>query len=199
MSGNGEPSSCGEGSISPSRPRRSERGASRRHPRGARPRRRARPPLFRQGEIHEAVGVVEGRAEHLSARQVLEGRGDAPPQRHGPGIEGLGGSEARQRRAEGPHEEYRLHHVAPRLLERQGCKIGIVERPLGHHPVHQQGHLLADLRDGQFRHGRIAPAHLREEPVGIVDGGLAALHGHVHRLKPPGRSSAAARRGGRAR
>ena len=41
----------------------------------------------RQREIEQAMGVVVGRAQHLAARHVLEGRGDAPLGDHAAGVE----------------------------------------------------------------------------------------------------------------
>jgi len=54
-----------------------------------------------EGEIEEPVRVVEGRAEDLAARQILEGGRDAPAQRGRAGVDRQRGGEPRQGRAIG--------------------------------------------------------------------------------------------------
>ena len=81
------------------------------------------------------MGIVEGGAENLAARKVLEGRRNSPANVHGRGVDWLAGAEARQRRAERAQQEDRLDQVAARLLDRERGQLAIVERTLGHHPV----------------------------------------------------------------
>ena len=126
------------------------------------------------------MGVVEGRPEHLPAGQVLEGCRDPPGSAIAPVSKGTDapkrGSVVRKARTRNTAST-----TSPRAcLSGERREVGVVERALGHHAVDQQRHLLADLRDGQLRHGRVAAARLGEQPVGVVDGGFAALHGHVH-------------------
>ncbi len=133
-----------------------------------------------QQEVDEAVGVVEGRPQHLAAGNVLEGRRDTAGDLHRAGIDRLGGAEARQGGAEGADEEGGLDEIAARLLDGQRRKVAIIERALGHDAVDGEGQLLADLGGRDFRHRRIAAAVVGEEPVGIVDGAFATLDGHIH-------------------
>ena len=70
-------------------------------------------------EVDQAMGVVEGRAQHLAAGQILEGRRDAAAQRHRGGVERLGEAEARQRGAIGADQEDRLDQIAARLFDRE--------------------------------------------------------------------------------
>ena len=49
----------------------------------------------RQRRIEQPVGVVEGRAEHLAARNILEGRGDPPLHLHRAGVDRLRSSPKR--------------------------------------------------------------------------------------------------------
>jgi hypothetical protein len=70
-----------------------------------------------QREVEQAMGVVVGRAQHLAARHVLEGRRDAPLGHHGRRVEGQRIAEARQGRAIGAQQEDRLDQVAARLLD----------------------------------------------------------------------------------
>ena len=93
---------------------------------------------------------------------------------------GTDAAEARQGGAIGADQEDRLDQIAARLLDRQRGKVGIVKRPLGHHPVDGQRQLLADLRDGQLRNARIAAPFLGQPGMGVVDGLLAPLDGHIH-------------------
>ena len=115
---------------------------------------RRRRRFLDQREIEQSVGVVEGRAQHLAARQVLIGRRDAPSDRHLSGVDRLARAEARQRRAVGPQQEDRFDQVAARLLDRQRRECAVVERSLGHHPVD---------RERQLRR-RSAPATARASP-----------------------------------
>ncbi|MCY1536499.1 hypothetical protein D9M68_719590 [compost metagenome] len=122
-----------------------------------------RPGVFalgQQGEVEQAVAVVEGRAKQLAAGQVLEGRRDTPAQLHPRGLQRQRGAEARQRGAVGAQQEDRLHQVAGRLLDRQGSQLLVVQRAFAHHPGHGQGHLLAHLLDAQFGDARVATALL---------------------------------------
>ena len=109
-------------------------------------------------EVDQPMGVVEGRPEHLAARQVLEGRRDAAAQRHRRGVERLGEAEAGQGGAIGAGEKDRLDQVAARLLDRQRGDRAIVERAFAHHPIDGERKLLVDLprRDLRRRRGRRA-------------------------------------------
>ena len=126
------------------------------------------------------MGVVIGRSEHLPAGQILVGGRDATADRHGGGVERLGGAETRQRRAIGAHQEGGLDDVALRLLQRERGEVLVVERALVHHAGAGQSLLLADLGDGDFRHGRIAAARLGDEVMRGEDSGLAAFHCDIH-------------------
>jgi hypothetical protein len=97
-------------------------------------------------EVDQAMRVVERRAEHLSAGQILEGRGDAAAQGHRRRVERFSEAEARQRGAIGADQEDRLDHVAARLLDRERGDAPVVERALAHHAIDRQRQLLVDLR-----------------------------------------------------
>ena len=76
-------------------------------------------------------------------------------------VERLGIAEARQGGAIGAHQEDRLDQVALRLLDGERGEVAVVERALRHHPVDGEAELLVDLRDGEFRHARIAATRAR--------------------------------------
>ena len=82
---------------------------------------------------------------------------------------GSRGAEARQRRAEGAHQEDRLDQVAARLLDRERRELAVVERAFGHDPVDRKRELLGDLLERELRHRRIAAPLMREQPMGILD------------------------------
>ncbi|XQU71663.1 hypothetical protein OJJOAM_004452 [Cupriavidus sp. H18C1] len=111
-----------------------------------------------QREVQQALRIVIGRPEYLPARHVLEGRRDSPAQPHRAGIERQRVAEARQRGAIRAQQEHRLDLVAGGLLQGQRGEMRVVQRALGHHAGDGQRHLLADLGQRQFRHGRIAAA-----------------------------------------
>ncbi len=131
------------------------------------------------------MGVVEGRPEHLAARHVLEGRGDAAAHLHRAGVDRLGRAEARQRGAEGAHQEDRLDHVAARLLDGERRQLAVVERAFGHHAVDAERKLLGDLGERQFRHVAVAAPLMRQQAMGILDGAFAALDGDIHGSASP--------------
>ena len=128
--------------------------------------------------------VVEGRAEHLAAGQVLEGRRDAPLDRHGGGVDRLADGDPRQGRAIGTQQEDRLDQIAARLLDGERRQAAIVERALGHHAVDRQRQLLVDLGAAQLGQRRIAAPRLGEQLVGGLDRGRAALHRDIHVRAP---------------
>jgi hypothetical protein len=83
-------------------------------------------PPFSQLRIQQAMGVVEGRAEHLTAGNILESRRNPPPHLHRAGVHRLGGTEARQGGAKRAQQEDRLDHVAARLLDGQCGEFTVV-------------------------------------------------------------------------
>ncbi len=133
-----------------------------------------------QHEVDQAMGVVEGRAEHLPARQILEGRRDAARNRHRPGIDRLRRAETGQRRAKGTDEEDRLDEIAARLLDGERRQRRIVERALGHDAIDGEGELGADLLRRQLGDVGVAAPLVGEQRVGVVDGLLAAFDRDVH-------------------
>ena len=80
----------------------------------------------------------------------------------------------------------RLDEVAARLAHRQGGELRIVERTLRHDAVDGERQLSGDLLQRQRRHVAVAPAAVGQQAMGVGDGGLAALHGHVHGSGLPG-------------
>ena len=180
--------SCGmspSGSIRPSSARMSET-------RGMRPRLGAR--AARLGDIgapsasdgiEQAVGVVEGRAEQLAARQILVGRRDAALDQHRAGVDRPRIAEARQRRAIGAHQEDRLDQVAARLHDGERGELAVVERALGHDAVDARAPSCSTIWSSRSAGTRaVAAAAVGEQPVGIGDGGFAALDGDIH-VRPP--------------
>lgn len=119
------------------------------------------------------MGVVEGRPQNLTARNVLERRRDAAVDLHFARIHWQAGPETGQGRAIGPDQECRLDQIAARLLDGEGRQIAIEDRPLRHDPVDRQFHLLPDLGDGQFRHLGVAPAILGHQAMGVIDSAFA--------------------------
>ncbi len=142
-----------------------------------------------QRVVEQPVGVIEGRAEHLSARQVLEGRRDAAFDVHRGGIDRLRGAETGERGAVGADEEDRLDHVAARLLDGERGKLAVIERALAHHPVDCERELLGNLLEAELRHGGIAAARCGEQCVRILDGAFSALDCDVHQAASPARRS----------
>ena len=90
-----------------------------------------------KAEIQKALGVVVGGPQQLAARQVFEGGRYPPREHHAAGIDGLGVSQPGQGCAVGAQQENRLHQIARALLDGQCCKFGVVDRALGHDPVHR--------------------------------------------------------------
>ena len=99
---------------------------------------------------------------------------------HRAGIDRLGRAEARQRGAEGAHQEDRLDHVAARLLDRERRQLAIVERAFAHHAVDGERELLGDLGERQFRNVAVAAPLMRQQAMGVLDGAFAALDGDIH-------------------
>ena len=130
--------------------------------------------------IEQAVRVVEGRAEHLAARQVLVSRRDAPLGVHDRRIDWTRIAEARQCGAVGAHQEDRLDQIAARLHDGERRELPVVERALAHHPVDAEAELLDDLVEPERRHVAVAAPAVGEQPVGVADGGLTALDGNIH-------------------
>ena len=128
--------------VSDARGRR--RGAERRC------RRRRRSAARFEIEIDEAVRVVERRPQHLAARQIFEGRGNAAAQRYRRGVERLGEAEARQSGAIGAYEKDRFDQIAARLFDGERGDGAIIERALAHHPIDAKRKLFVDLLSGQF-------------------------------------------------
>jgi hypothetical protein len=124
--------------------------------------------------------VIEGRTKNLAARDILEGRGNPANDPHAAGIDRLGGTEPRQRGAEGADQEDRLDHVASRLLDGERRKLPVIERALAHDAVDGKAKLLGDLGKRHLRHIAIATALMREQPMGVLDGAFASLDGNVH-------------------
>jgi hypothetical protein len=73
-----------------------------------------------------------------------------------------------------------FHQVTRSLLDGQGRELGVVHRALGHHPIHGQLELLADLRHREFGLRGIAPALERQQLVAVENGDLSAFDGNVH-------------------
>ena len=130
------------------------------------------------------MGVVEGGTENLPARNILEGRGNPAAHLHRAGIDRLGRAEARQRGAEGAHQEDRLDQVAARLLDRERRQFAVVQRALGHDAVDAERELLGDLGERQFGNIAIAAPLMRQQAMGVLDGAFASLDGNIH-AQPP--------------
>ncbi len=128
------------------------------------------------------MGVVEGGAENLAARNILEGRGNPAAHLHPAGIDRLGGAEARQRRAERAQQENRLDHVAARLLDGKRRELAVVQRALGHHAIDGEAELSGNLVQREFGNLTVAAALMRQQAMGVLDGALASLDGDIHAL-----------------
>jgi hypothetical protein len=142
--------------------------------------------VLEKRRVEKAVRVVEGRTEQLTARQILVGGRHAPFDLHLSGIDRHGRAEARERGPVGTQEEDRLDQVAARLAHGQCRKRTVVERSLGHHAIDGQSKLLDDLLDRERRQGAVAAAPVGEQPVSIVDGGLATFDSNIHACSPAG-------------
>ena len=99
---------------------------------------------------------------------------------HRRGVDRARIAETRQRGAVGAHQEDRLDQVAARLHDGERRKLRVVERAFAHHPVDAEAKLLDDLVEPERRHAAVAAAAVGEQPVGIADGGFAALDGNIH-------------------
>ncbi len=154
---------------------------------GLRRRRRGRRGVRRlcQFEIEQAMRIVERRPQHLTARQVLVGRGNAPRDPHPLRRERFSEAEPGQCRPVGADQEDRLDHVATGLLDSDGREVRVVERAFRHDAVDGAAELLADLRRRQLGHRFLAAALVRQQPMGVVDGALAALDRDVHQPASP--------------
>ncbi len=126
------------------------------------------------------MGVIEGRAEHLTARDILESRGNPPPHLHFAGFDRLGRPEPRQRGAKGAQQENRFDHVAAGLLDGQRREFAIVQRALRHHPIDTKAELLRDLRQRDLRDFAIAATLMRQQPMSVLDGAFASLDRNIH-------------------
>ena len=131
-------------------------------------------------EIKQAVGVIEGWPKYLTPGQVFERGRDAARDRHLRGLQGGRGPKARQGRAVGADQKDRLDQIAARLFDRQGGQIGVIQRPLGHHAVHSQSQLLADLRHRQFGHRCIATPLFGQPRMGGINRFFAPFDGNIH-------------------
>jgi hypothetical protein len=80
--------------------------------------------------IEQPVGIVEGRPQHLSARRILEGGGDAPVDAHGRRVDRLRCAKTRGGGAKGAYQKDRLDQVAARLLDGERRKLAVIERAL---------------------------------------------------------------------
>ena len=137
-----------------------------------------------RSRVEQPMRVVERRAQELAARQVLVGRGDPPPDAHGRGIDGLGITETRQRRAVGAEQEDRLDKIASRLLHGERCKLRIVEGALAHGAIDREGELIADLLGRDLGHAQITAPLPGEQLVRRRDCRLATFDRDVH-VRPP--------------
>ena len=146
-----------------------------------------------QREVEQAMGVVVGRAQHLAARHVLEGRRDAPLGHHGRGVERQRIAEARQGRAIGAQQEDGLDQVATRLLDGECGERTVVAGALGHHAIDGEPELLVDLFQRELGDVAIAAALVGHKVEGMGDGRLAPFDCDVH-VSSPRRCCAAGRR-----
>ena len=80
----------------------------------------------------------------------------------------------------GTDQENGLDQIATRLFDGQRRQIRVVERAFGHHPIHRQRQLMANLRDAQLGNVAGAAAFLCQPGMGIIDGALATLYGNIH-------------------
>ncbi len=133
-----------------------------------------------QGEIQQTMGVVKGRAQNLSAGQVLEGCRNSARYIHFGGFDWLGKGKTWQRRAIGPHQKNRLDQITTGLLDGKGGQIAIIKRPFGHDPGDGQRELLFDLIGFDFGDGLVAAALLGQKLVRIIDGAFATFYCNIH-------------------
>ena len=128
-----------------------------------------------QAEVEQPMRVVIGGAKHLTARQVLEHRGNAPPDLHRRSIDRQRMREARQRRAVGAQQERSLDQIALRLLHCQRGKFPVIQRTFAHRAIDTAAELTLDLRQRQLRHRLITASLLGQPGMCIVDRLLATL------------------------
>ena len=159
---------------------------ARRGRRGAdwRTRRRRRLAGALEIEVEQAMRVIKSRAQHLSAGQILERRGDATAKRHRGGVQRLGEAEPRQRGAIGAHQEDRLDHIPARLFDRKRGDAPIVERPLAHYAVDAERELLGDLRRADLRNLAASAPLVGKQGMRIANGALAAFDRDIHQTPP---------------
>ncbi len=124
--------------------------------------------------------VIEGRPEHLSARNVLEGRGNPAAHLHPAGIDRLGRTEPRHCCAECAEQENGLDHVAARLLDGQRRQFAIVQRAFGHDAIDAEAELPGNLIQRDFRDVAVATPFMRQQAMGVLDGAFASLDGDIH-------------------
>lgn len=86
-------------------------------------------PGHGQTAIQQAVRIVKGGSQDLSAGQILPGGGDAPLHPHAGSIHGLGNTETGQGRAIGAQQEDGFHGVALGLLEGSAASSGLYREP----------------------------------------------------------------------
>src|SRR5216683_3220367 len=89
-------------------------------------------------------------------------------------------AEPRQRGAIGTHQEDRLDQITARLLDGECGEFAIIQRAFAHHAIDGERELLGNLVEAKLRHRWIAPAHRGQQRMGILDGALSALDGHIH-------------------
>ncbi len=130
------------------------------------------------------MGIVEGRPQHLAARQILVGGGNPSFGMHHRRVDRPCVPKAGQGGAVGAHQKDRLDQIASRLHDGQRGKLAVIERALAHHAVDAESELLDDLVEAQRRHAAVAAPAVGKQLVGVADGGFPALDGYIHRLMP---------------
>ena len=135
------------------------------------------PTLTRQRSQNQVVDacVIESRAKHLAAGDILVGSRYATSDTHIARVDRQNLRQPGERIAIGAYEEDGFHQIATCLLDRERGKVAIVQRTLGHYTVDRKRHLFSDLIDGEFRDGCIAAPLLRQQLVSVLDGDLAAF------------------------
>ncbi len=128
--------------------------------------------------------VIECRPQDLTTRRILIGGRNPARDLHCARIEGQAGPEAGQGGAVGAYQKDRLYHIAARLFEGQRRQIGIVQRAFGHHPIHSQRQLFADLRNLQLWHSPIPAPRVIQPGMRIFNGALAPFDSHIHHMPP---------------
>ncbi|MNI16989.1 hypothetical protein D3C73_703450 [compost metagenome] len=136
----------------------------------------------KQRRVEKAMGVIECRAEQLSARQILVGGGNAAFDLHVGSVERHRIAEPGQGGAIGAQQEDRLDQVAARLAHGKRCKRTVIKRGLRHHPIDGKAELFGNLVDRDGGERTIATASVGEKPVSVADGSLATFDGNIHGL-----------------